>query len=259
MTEMQLDESSAVEAARAEGFERARYRARQQLLIGLAVVVTLLGITAFAGYTFAQRAQEVAPVVIAEIAAERQAEFERRLLMRTAEAHQLTVKTFAFLENVWAKTEALHRIRSNVDGARQQLGLLSSEVNAAFDSPSDLGTLLENGPTRAKALVQHLLEVAKELQRFVPAVLKALQQAQDAAEAVDDDESSMTAVLASMDALLAPFLGTNIELQGQWSNLKTDLLDWMHRIDEDFATARQQLSGDALSDDFMKRLTDRVF
>ena len=138
--------------------ERALADVRRRWLITTASVLGVLAVLFFSalgvGWTLVDRAQEAAPEVIEEIATERRAALETRLLMRSQEAQALAADLFVFLQRVWQENAALHRVRANVQGATTELRLLTSEVNAAMVSPTqNLGTLLENGPTRARAVL----------------------------------------------------------------------------------------------------------
>lgn len=86
----------------------------------------------------------------------------------------------------------------------------------------------------------------------------ALSQARQAVDG-ERDEPAVPAVLEAMEALLAPFIGTNSELRTQWVTLKTKVLTWVETVFDDFEVARQEMSGDELSDEFMRRLRDRIF
>lgn len=243
--------------------ERALADVRRRWLITTASVLGVLAVLFFSalgvGWTLVDRAQEAAPEVIEEIATERRAALETRLLMRSQEAQALAADLFVFLQRVWQENAALHRVRANVQGATTELRLLTSEVNAAMVSPTqNLGTLLENGPTRARAVLEYAVAVASELRRLVPLVLDALEQAQTAAQA-EGDGAAIGAVLTSMDALLDPFIGANAKLHARWKKLQADVVGWVDRVYADFAQARIELSGEELSDEFMRRLRLRVF
>lgn len=250
-----LEHERALVDARREGAIAARKQAITIVLVVLAVFAATLGY----GWTLASRAQRAAPEIIEEIASERRAAMEARLLARSQEASALAGEVFGFLHRVWQENEALKQVRANVQAATNELRLLTQEVNAAFDSPTtQLAPLLENGPTRAAAVLQHGLAVAKELEKLVPAVMGALSQARQAVDG-ERDEPAVPAVLEAMEALLAPFIGTNSELRTQWVTLKTKVLTWVETVFDDFEVARQEMSGDELSDEFMRRLRDRIF
>lgn len=236
---------------------RRRFTLTAVSALGVLVVLffTALGV----GWTLVDRAQDAAPEVIEEIATERRSAMETRLLARAQEAQALASDLFVFLQRVWQENAALHRVRANVQGATEQLRLLTGEVNAAMVSPTkNLGALLENGPTRANAVLDHAVAVASELRRLVPLVLDALERAQAAAEAKGDG-ASIGAVLSSMDALLDPFIGKNPTLHAQWKNLQADVTGWIDRVYVDLAQARIEFSGEQLSDEFMRRLRLRLF
>lgn len=253
------DHERALAIARREGATAARRRYALLVSGVLGTVVVFLFATVTVGWSLATRAQEEAPAVIEEIAEERRAEMERRLSMRSQEAQVLASDMFLFLQRVWQENEALHQVRSNVQAATTELRLLTDEVNAAWESPTNnLGPLLENGPVRASAVLDYAVAVAAELQRLVPEVLRALKQAKVAADGAGDG-SVLSAMLDSMDALLAPFIGSNEDLEQRWKRLQGDLHGWVQRVADDLELARQRMSGDDLSAEFMQRLRSRIF
>lgn len=253
-----VDEAMTVDEARRQGAAEGR-RSALRVFAGVtsAIVLLLLG-TFAAGYVLAERAREAAPHVIEQIASERRGELEARMTARGTEARALAGDLFVFLQRLWQENEALERVRTNVEAATTQLRILRVEVNAAYDSPTNnLGALMRNGPTRASAVLDYSVAIANELQRLVPLVLRALGQAKTAAEA-EPDGPALPAMLDAMDALLAPFIGTNAALETEWQTVKTGLLDWARRVGADLDHARAQLSGDDLSDEFFRRLRVRV-
>ena len=244
-----------------EEHERAltavREQSKRRLLAVVGVVVVVLFATVAAGWTLVVRAQEAAPDVIQQIAIERQAVIEARITARSNEAQQLAGELFGFLLEVWEKNEAMRGVRDNVEGATTQMRLLTGELNSALDSPTrNLGALLENGPTRARAVLDYAIAAANELGRLVPMVLGALNQAKTAADQTHGP--ALQAILEAMDALLNPFIGTDNALAGQWKTVRTGLLEWTNRVFADLDFARSQMSGDELSSEFMRRLRDAV-
>jgi len=257
MPEPTEHERALVEARREGGAEARRHAARRMVavLVSLAVLsVAALGV----GWTVANRAHDAAPEVIEEIAAERRAALEARLAARASEAQTLAHDLFSFLQRVWHESESLRRIRTEAQAASTELGLLTDDVTAAFDSPTTrLAPLLENGPTRARAVLDHGAAVVAELQRLVPAVLGSLNRATTALER--EQEPPIPVILHAMDELLEPFIGTNAQLAAQWETLKNGLLEWVGRVEGDFEAGRRALSGDELSAEFMRRLAERIF
>jgi hypothetical protein len=252
------DHERAIARARQEGAAAERRRTMHWVVGVVGVALLLLVGTVGLGWSLANRAKVAAPGVIEEIAAERRAALESRFSARSQEAQALAVDIFEFLQRVWQDNEALLRARTNARAATAQVGLLTDEMNAALESPrANLGTLLENGPTRARAVVGHVVIVAGELRRIVPLVVGALEQAKIAFD--DEATASLSALLNSLDALLDPFIGTNAGLEAQWQTLQSDLTAWMQRVEGDLDYARKEMSGDELGDEFMRRLRHRVF
>ncbi len=256
-TEKQAHERALARATR-EGAAAERRRSRRWMVGVLGAALVLLGGTVGLGWWLASRAQAAAPSVIEEIAAERRTTFESRFSDRSREAQALAGDIFEFLQRVWQENEALHRARTNARAATTQVGLLTDEMNAAIDSPTaNLRIFLENGPTRTRAVVDHVVIVTGELRRAVPLAVGALEQAKVAFD--DETTATFQALLNSLDALLDPFIGTNAGLHAQWQTLRSDLTAWMQRVEDDLEHARKEMSGDELSDEFMRRLRDRVF
>ncbi|QDG50581.1 hypothetical protein FIV42_07485 [Persicimonas caeni] len=255
----QTPSNEALAAARREGELAERRRGRRRLLVALVVSATLLAATIATGWALVVQAREAAPEVISQMAVERRAALDRRLDERTDEAAVLVGDLFGFLQQVWLENEAMSQIRSSVGSARAQLSLLDEEVRAALDSPvTHLEPLLDNGPTRARQLAAHLVVVTAEIRHLVPTVVDALGDAQQTFEESPDD-STIRAVIASMDALIEPFLGQHVQLRARWAGLQTELLAWVERVEADLADARRQMSGDTLGDEFLERLMRRLF
>ena len=87
-------------------------------------------------------------------------------------------------------------------------------------------------------------------------MLGALRQAKDAADAAHALE--LEALLDSMHALLAPFIGSNEPLHEQWMVLKGEVLGWSERVSTDLVRARAQVSGEELTGEFLRRLSTHV-
>ncbi len=253
------DEKDALEEARREGALQERARSKRRLT-GIAAFVLLLGVLATAlGYTITVRAQEATPRVMAAMAAERSAAVEQRLRDRTTEARQLLADGFGFVELVWRESPTLRRMRANVDTARTQAARLADEVRLAIDAPSDnLGTLLENGPTRAQAVFDQLAAIMRELQTFVPRMLTGLGDAADVATA-DHQGTDVDAILLALDELVKPLLEGEPSLEAKWSRLSEDVRAWTARVKADFAFAESRLSGENASEEFFRRLRQEVF
>lgn len=257
-TEENLSNEALAEARR-EGVQAERRRGRRRLLVALVTSATLLVAGLVAGWVLVVQARDAAPEVISEMAIERRAAFEQRLSQRSEEAAALVGRLFGFLEQVWLENESLRQIQSRVGSARAELSLLDAEVRAALDAPlTDLEPLLENGPTRARQLAEHLVVVTTEIRQLVPTVFDALGQAQKTF-ANSPDGSPILAVIASMDALFEPLLGQNKKLRARWTALKKDLLAWVERIEADLAWAEREMTGDALGDEFVDRIMRRLF
>ncbi|MFP4601208.1 MAG: hypothetical protein ACLFVJ_23370, partial [Persicimonas sp.] len=168
----------ALARARREAAAAQRRRSRRWVVgVLVAALVLLVGAVGL-GWSIASRAKAAAPSVIEEIVAERHASLETRFSDRSQEAQALAADIFEFLQRVWQENETLDRARTNVRAATTQVGLLTDEMNAALVSPTaNLRVFLENGPTRARAVVQHVVIVAGELRRVVPLAVGALEQA----------------------------------------------------------------------------------
>lgn len=252
----EVERERALAEARRDGAIAARRQAVRWVVAVASVVILVLVGTAAVGWTLASRAQVLAPEIIEEIATERRAGLEERLSLRSDEAQQLAARMFDFLGDVWRENESLRLVRTSIEAANAQLHLLSAEVNAAFDTPTQsLGALLENGPTRARAVLEHGIAIAAELRRLAPAVLIAVQDATAAASA---DGPALTALLNSVETLLSPFIEDS-HLTAQWQALRHELLAWVARVHADLDLARSQMSGDALSAEFMLRLRAQLF
>ena len=62
-----------------------------------------------------------------------------------------------------------------------------------------------------------------------------------------------------MDSLLEPFIFENEPLTNQWHQVRSDIVKWAAAVAADFETIRRELSGDALSAEFTRRLAERMF
>lgn len=220
---------------------------------------TLLIVGLVAARVLVVQARDAAPSVISQMASERRAALEERLRLRTGEARALVGELFDFGEALWVESESLRQIQENVAQAQAQLGLLDAEVRAALSAPlSQLPPLLKNGPTRARLLAEHLVAVAGEIRRLIPTVFEALGDAKTAF-AQSPRGATIPAALASMDALIEPFIGDNERLRARWSGLKNEMLEWAARVKADLAQTRLELSSDGLGDEFLDRMVRRLF
>lgn len=251
--------SQALAEARREGARAERGRGRRRLLIAWVTCAALLLGMFVVGSVAMVKAKNAAPEIISEMVAQRRAALEERVGERVDEAGGLVGEMFGFVELVWRENETMRRIQGSVGSARAQLGLLDAEVRAALSAPlTEILPLLQNGPTRARQLAESLVEIAREIRQIVPTVFYALGEAQSAF-AQSPDGTSISAIIASMDALFAPFVRENDHLSAEWARLKADLHAWVGRVETDLSRARQQMQGDTLSDEFLERLGRRLF
>lgn len=251
--------TDALDDARREGARAERLRTRRRLLFAGTGFAAILVAVFLAGWVLVVQARDAAPEVISQMAAERRAAVEQRLNQRVDEAGVLVGELFGFLEIVWRENESLSRIQSSVGRARAELSLLDGEVRAALNAPlTELKPLLKNGPTRARQLAENLVVVAAEIRRLVPTVFYALGDAQKTF-AQSPDGASLPAIIASLDALFEPFIGPNEGLRARWASLKKNMLDWVSRVEADVALTRRQMHGDTLGDEFVDRMTHRLF
>jgi hypothetical protein len=249
----------ALAAARREGARAERRRSWRRLLVALVVSAMLLAGALAAGWALMIQARDTAPEVISEMVMEQRAALEQRLSQRADEVAVLGGEFFGFLQQMWRENESLHRIRASVGDARAELSLLDDEVRAAMDAPLfHLEPLLENGPTRARQIVKHLVVVSAEIRRLVPTVFEAMGEARRTFKE-SPEHGTMLAAIASMDVLFEPFLGGNERLRARWGGLKDDLFAWVERVEEDLAVARRKMRGDTLGDEFLERMGRRLF
>lgn len=228
------------------------------VIAALASTIAVLVVTLVAVAVLAQRVRTHAPSVIGEIAAERQQLFESELAARTGEAQQLVMHSFAFMYRLWAENPVLANVRVQVDSAMREVRTLGYEVRAAFSSPlNNFGTLLDHGPTRIQAVLEHALAVARELKHVVPVVLQSLDEATTAFR--DADGVTLHTSLATLDGLLNPLMGEHEGLRTDWGNLRVAIVAWSERVDATLTMMRAQISGDSLSTEFSQRLFLRVF
>lgn len=229
-----------------------------RLIVVLASTVGVLFVLLVSTVVVAHRVRVEAPNIIGEIASERRHYFEAELAARSGEARELVGASFTFMYRLWSENPVLAGMRTRLEAATYEMKLLGGEVSAAFSTPTkSLGPLLDRGPTRVRVVLDHAVAVARELKDVVPVVLQSLDGA--ASSFRDADGSTLQMSLATIDGLLQPVMGEHVGLRADWDKLRVEIIAWSDRVGTTLTTMRQQMSGDALHDDFSRRLRQRLF
>lgn len=245
--------------ARREGARAERARLRRRLILGWCLAAGLFLMLFVGSVMLMAKARDATPGVINEIVSQRRDALERNLRERRDEAIELVGNVFDFLGLVWLESAPVRQIRASIAGAREQLSALDAELRAALRAPfTDSGPLIENGPTRARYLANQLVVVAREARQLALLVFQALTEVrQSFADAPGG--SPIPTALATMDALLNPFLGEDQHLHSHWDGLKSEITAWGNRVETNLRAARHQMQGDTLGQEFLERIVQRIF
>lgn len=223
---------------------------RKKIVVGAIVFAIVLAAT------LVLRINAAVPEVSAAIARDNIAQFEKTANVHIASAKVLTGRLFDLMTTLLTDNPPFQKMRGHWQNASKQIDVLQTDLGLLGDQPIDAGKrLVQNGPARVRAIVQHTAAVVAETQNFLPQILAGLQGAKDA---FTETESGMEAMIAGLDALFLPLIAGDETLQASWDSWRSDFRGWVTNVTTDIKKLRKRIDGDHVSREFASRLFSEV-